>query len=125
VRASALVDTGPIVALVDPDDRWHAACVSQLKTLRLPVATSAAVFAEVFHLVGEDRRAVTAAWGLVRSPATVLPIADSDMAPLAHALGCPRRESHSTYHKAQGERPVVPDEPVEEPVEGIVASKRN
>lgn len=81
MRASALVDTGPIVALVDPDDRWHPACVSQFEALRLPLATSAAVLAEVFHLVGDDRRAVTAAWGLVRSPAfTVLPIADSDMA---------------------------------------------
>ncbi len=87
MRASALVDTGPIVALVDPDDRWHAACVSQLKTLRLPLATSAAVLAEVFHLVGADRRAVTAAWGLLRSSAfTVLPIADGDMAALEQLM---------------------------------------
>lgn len=77
---SALVDTGAIVALVDRDDRWHSACAHALETLRLPLATSAAVLAELFHLLGDDRRAAAAAWGLLRSGAfTALSIDDADL----------------------------------------------
>ena len=77
-RAKGLIDTGAILALLDRDDRWHAPCVEALATLRLPVATSAAVLAELFHLV--DRHEVAAAWGIVRSGAIlVLPIGDSDL----------------------------------------------
>jgi predicted nucleic acid-binding protein len=39
-----------------------------------------AVLAELFHLLGEDRRELTATWGLLRSGAiTVLPIDDVDL----------------------------------------------
>jgi hypothetical protein len=51
--------------------------------MRLPLATSAAVLAEVFHLRGDNPRDIDAAWTLLRSGAvTVLPIADGDMAAL-------------------------------------------
>lgn len=47
----------------------------------VPLATSAAVLAELFHLLGHNRRDVVAAWGFVRSGAvTVAAITDSDMA---------------------------------------------
>lgn len=76
----ALIDTGAIVAVLDRDDRWHGPCVEALAGLRLPLVTSAAVLAEVFHLVGNDRREVTAAWRFLRSGAvTVAPVADGDL----------------------------------------------
>jgi predicted nucleic acid-binding protein len=54
--------------------------VEAFRSLRLPLATTAAVLAEVFHLLGEDRRELNAAWGLLRSGAvTVLPIDDADL----------------------------------------------
>jgi uncharacterized protein len=83
VPAKGLIDTGAIIALVDRRDRWHEACRAALVHLPLPLATSAAVLAELFHIVGANPREVTAAWTFVRSGAvTVLPIDDDDMAPL-------------------------------------------
>jgi predicted nucleic acid-binding protein len=80
MAANGLIDTGAILALIDRDDRWHPRCADAFKDLRLPLATSAAVLAEVFHLLDHDRRSVAAAWGLLRSGAvTVLPIADDDL----------------------------------------------
>ena len=78
-----LADTGALLALLDRSDRWHTRCSEALATLRLPLATSAAVLAELFHLLGDDPREVAAAWGFLRSGAVrVLPIGDADLADL-------------------------------------------
>ena len=78
--ANGLIDTGAIVALLDRDDRWHAPCAAAFRTLRLPLLTSAAVLAELFHLVGGRRHEVAAAWKFLRSGAlSVAPIADGDL----------------------------------------------
>jgi predicted nucleic acid-binding protein len=80
VRPSGLIDTGAILALLDRDDRWHERCRAAFASLRVPLATSAAVLADVFHLVGDHPREVRAAWGFLRSGAvSVLPIADADL----------------------------------------------
>lgn len=78
--ARGLVDTGPLLALLDRDDKWHDACRRAIDDLRLPLATSTAVLAELFHLVGDHPRERRAAWALVRSGAfTVLSIQDADI----------------------------------------------
>ena len=78
--ARGLVDTGALLALLDRDDRWHLRCTEAFATLRLPLATSAAVLTELFHLLGDDRRELIAAWGFLRSGAvTVLSIEDVDL----------------------------------------------
>jgi len=83
VAVNGLIDTGAILALLDRDDRWHARCADAFGELRLPLATSAAILAELFHLLGDEPRDVAAAWGLLRSGAiTVLPIDDGDLADL-------------------------------------------
>lgn len=80
MSAQGLIDPGAILALLDRDDRWHRRCVGALRDLRLPLATSAAVLAELFHLLGDHPREVAAAWGFLRSGAvTVLPIEDGDL----------------------------------------------
>jgi predicted nucleic acid-binding protein len=80
VLPSALVDTGAILALLDADDDWHAACLEAFPTLRLPLTTSPAVLTELFHLVGDSPREVSAAWAFLRSGAIrVAPIADEDL----------------------------------------------
>jgi predicted nucleic acid-binding protein len=84
VRASAnvggLIDTGAILALLDGDDRWHAACVAAFGELRLPLMTTEAVLTELFHLVGDRRHEVAAAWKFVRSGAvTVATLGDADL----------------------------------------------
>jgi uncharacterized protein len=83
VPAKGLIDTGAIIALVDRNDRWHRPCRAALGDLQFPLATSAAVLAELFHLVAANPRGVDAAWTFIRSGAvTVLPIADDDMSAL-------------------------------------------
>ena len=80
MRAEGLIDTGAILALLDRDDRWHEPCVAAFENLSLPLITSTAVLAELFHLVGEHSREVIAAWGFLRSGAvTVAPIGDADL----------------------------------------------
>ncbi|MGH8610450.1 MAG: type II toxin-antitoxin system VapC family toxin [Gammaproteobacteria bacterium] len=81
-----MIDTGAILALLDRDDRWHAASVEAFAAFRVPLITSAAVLTELFHLVGDNRHEVEAAWSFLHSGSvSVLPINDADMASL-HAL---------------------------------------
>jgi predicted nucleic acid-binding protein len=84
--AEALIDTGAILALLDRSDRWHQSCVTAFAQLRLPLLTSEAVLTELFHLVGDARVAMEAAWKFVRSGALVLgPIEHAEL-PYLHAL---------------------------------------
>lgn len=70
--ANALIDTGAILALLDRTDRWHDSCFDAFHQLRLPLLTSEAVLTELFHLVGDTRSEMEAAWRFVRSGALVL-----------------------------------------------------
>ena len=80
MTVNALIDTGAILALLDRTDRWHRVCVDAFEQLRLPLLTSEAVLTELFHLVGDSRHEVEAAWRLVRSGAIVLAvIEDSEL----------------------------------------------
>jgi len=81
----ALIDTGAILALLDRSDRWHDACVDAFRQLRLPLLTSEAVLTEVFHLVGDSRTEMEAAWKFVRSGALVL--GTIEQAELTHLHG--------------------------------------
>jgi len=67
--ASALIDTGAILALLDKNDRWHDLCVDAFRQLRLPLLTSEAVLTEVFHLAGDSRREMETTWKFIRSGA--------------------------------------------------------
>jgi uncharacterized protein len=86
VPADALLDTGAILALLDRTDRWHNSCVEAFRQLRLPLLTSEAVLAELFHLVGDGRRPMKAAWKFIRSGALVLATIENAELPHIHAL---------------------------------------
>ena len=47
-----LVDTGPLVALFDPQDAQHARCVRILKGIREPIVTTIPVLTEAYHMLG-------------------------------------------------------------------------
>ncbi|MBZ5724943.1 MAG: PIN domain-containing protein [Acidobacteriia bacterium] len=80
MSGNALIDTGAIVALLDRTDRWHRICVDAFRQFHLPLVTSEAVLTELFHLVGDDRREVAAAWKFLRSGALMLAaIEDSEL----------------------------------------------
>jgi predicted nucleic acid-binding protein len=86
MRAEVLIDTGGILALLDRTDRWHRSCVDAFHRLRLPLLTSEAVLAELFHLVGPGRREMEAAWKFVRSGALVLGPIETGELPYVNAL---------------------------------------
>ena len=83
---NALIDTGAILALLDRTDRWHAICVETFNQLLLPLVTSEAVLTELFHLVGDSRHEMEAAWKFIRSGAIVLATIEDSELPHLHAL---------------------------------------
>jgi predicted nucleic acid-binding protein len=86
VAVGGSIDTGAILALLDRGDGWHRPCVEVFPTLRLPLLTSSAVLTELFHLVGDRRRDVDAAWAFLRSGAvSVASLGDTDL-PALNAL---------------------------------------
>ena len=78
-----LIDTGAIVAILNEADRWHDSCVNALRNLGGPLATTAAVLAESFHLIRRARdpiRVTENAWRLVTSDSiAVVAIEDGDL----------------------------------------------
>jgi uncharacterized protein len=50
-----IVDTGPLVAILNPDDEYHARCVTVLPALRLPFVTTASVVTEAMHFLYRRR----------------------------------------------------------------------
>jgi uncharacterized protein len=84
--ADVLIDTGAILALLDRTDRWHQVCVDAFQQMRLPLLTSEAVLTELFHLVGDDRHTVEAAWKFIRSGALALAAIEHSELPLLQAL---------------------------------------
>ena len=49
-----LVDTGPLVALFDPQEKEHSRCRQVLRELTEPLATSLATLTEAFHVLSPD-----------------------------------------------------------------------
>ena len=86
MRVNALVDTGAILALLDRSDRWHRLCVETFSSLHLPLLTSEAVLAELFHLAGDERREVEGAWKFVHSGALELAVISGSELPAVHGL---------------------------------------
>ena len=75
-----LVDAGPLVAVVDADDRHHARCVETLKTLREPLGTVWPPLVEALHLLGDLPRAQDALWEmLTRGAVRLLPLGLDDV----------------------------------------------
>ncbi len=84
MAASALADTGAILAILDRDDRWHRPCVESFEQLRAPLLTSEAVLTELFYLVANRLHEVGLAWSFVRSGALTLgSITDMDLAAIS------------------------------------------
>ena len=83
---AGLIDTGAIVAVLDADESWHAACLEALASVQLPLLTTEAVLTEFFHLVFARSLNLGAAWRFILSGAvSVRPMADADL-PALHSL---------------------------------------
>ena len=86
MTANALIDTGAMLALLDRTDRWHRTSVDAFEQLRLPLVAAEAVLTELFHLVGDSRHEMEAAWRFVRSGAIVLAAVEDWELPQVQAL---------------------------------------
>ena len=49
-----LTDTGPLVGIIDEDDKHHAACVAALPRSNAPMLTPWPCFTEAMYLLGES-----------------------------------------------------------------------
>jgi len=86
MAVSGLIDTGVIVALVDRNDHWHRACVDVYNHTNLPLLTTEAVLAEVFHLTYRNLRDVAGVWTLLRSGAIHMVSMEHDELPEVRKL---------------------------------------
>lgn len=78
MAVSALIDTGAILALLDRNDNWHAACVDAYNRSTLPLLTTEAVLTEVFHLTYRNLRDQQGVWTLLNSGAVVISSIEND-----------------------------------------------
>jgi predicted nucleic acid-binding protein len=127
-----LVDTGPLVALFDPQDGQHARCVKALKGIREPIVTTTPVLTEAFHMLGPasigsdrlrdfietaglsvwffDRPALRRAFELMELYADhPMDLADASLVTAAEGLGTRRvftidRNDFETYRVRRGHR---------------------
>ena len=127
-----LVDTGPLIALFDPQDGQHNRCRGTLKDIREPVLTTIPVLTEAFHMlgpasIGSDRlrefveAGGLAVWFLDRAWLTrvfelmelyadhPMDLADASLIAAAEALGTRKiftidRKDFETYRVRRGHR---------------------
>ena len=127
-----LVDTGPLIALFDPQDAQHERCVKTLKGIREPLATTVPVLTEAFHMLGPasvgsdrlrefienggmsvwffDRAAVTRAFELMEKYADhPMDLADASLVTAAEAIGTRQvftidRKDFAAYRVRRGHR---------------------
>jgi predicted nucleic acid-binding protein len=77
---------GAILAILDRSDRWHKICLDAFQQLRLPLLTFEAVLTELFHLAGDNRNEMEAAWKFIRSGAVMLAVIEHSELPQIHSL---------------------------------------
>lgn len=127
-----LVDTGPLIALFDPQDEQHGRCRKTLKQIREPIYTTTPVLTEAFHILGPasigsdrlrdflecggllvwflDRTWLTRALELMELYADhPMDLADASLITAAEALGARRvftidRKDFETYRVRRGHR---------------------
>lgn len=70
---SVLLDTGPLVAVLDRDDPAHTSCREVLERLDSPLVTTEAVLTEALHLLGSIQAQDLALEFILRGAATLVP----------------------------------------------------
>jgi hypothetical protein len=128
-----LVDTGPLVALFDPQDAQRERCVKALKAIKEPLVTTIPVLTEAFHMLGPasvgsdrlrdfiensglsvwffDRGTVRRAFELMEQYADhPMDLADASLVTAAEAIGTRQvftidRNDFATYRVRRGHRP--------------------
>lgn len=82
-----LIDTGALLALLDPNDPRHARCSAALEYCPLPLITTEAVVTELFHFVIGNPTWVSTAWQFLRGgPIALLPLRSDDLSELERLM---------------------------------------
>jgi predicted nucleic acid-binding protein len=74
---AVLVDAGALIAMLDRDDRWHAACVAALGEIRDPLQTVWPALTEAMHLLADVPRAQEALFDMIEDDAIGLASLDA------------------------------------------------
>jgi predicted nucleic acid-binding protein len=75
-----LVDSGPLVAILDRDDQHHRACVAALKSIKEPMATLWPVLTEVMYFLRRHPHDQEQIWKMIaQGPIQVLSLSPSDL----------------------------------------------
>jgi predicted nucleic acid-binding protein len=75
-----LIDSGPMVALIDADDQHHAACIAALKKIRQPLGTVWPALTEAMYLLPDQPKGQDALWeAVVRGTIQLLPVGPPDV----------------------------------------------
>lgn len=75
-----LLDTGPLVALLDPTDTYHRICAETIGDIYAPLVTSEVVIAETCHLLRLVKGAVHSVLNSVHSREFAIPLTLADAA---------------------------------------------
>lgn len=86
MNASALIDTGAILALLDRDDEWHGACHQAFDATPLPLLTTEAVLTEAFHLTTRDFGDIRGLWTMLSTGSIRLAEITHEELPEIHVL---------------------------------------
>ncbi len=76
---AVLVDTGPLVAIIDKSDESHSACVTALKNLKDDLYTVWPVITELMHLLADIPRGQETAWDLIQRSISIIELTDDDV----------------------------------------------
>jgi uncharacterized protein len=75
-----LVDAGPLIAIVSPNDQHHPDCINALQRIKPPTGTVWPVLAETIFMLRGASRAQDAIWGMVLERAVeILPLGLQDI----------------------------------------------
>jgi uncharacterized protein len=86
MNASALIDTGAILALLDRDDEWHGVCHQAFNATPLPLLTTEAVLTEAFYLTSRDLGDIRGLWTLLSAGSVRLAVITHEELPEIHSL---------------------------------------
>jgi hypothetical protein len=79
-KAPTLIDTGPIVAILNQRDPYHAACSAVFQELAAPLSTCWPVVTEAAYILGDWSPATGKLFALLRTRAlSILPVGVSDI----------------------------------------------
>ena len=74
-----IIDTGPIVALFDKDDRYHQLCIEVLKGIEEPLITTWPVLTEAFYLLNFSCRVQNDLWEFIQRGGITIGHIEEDM----------------------------------------------